>query len=715
MKKNIKRILIALVLSINFLAYSVENDKNSVFNEDLIINRESVVINEFKVVGNNNVDISNILNSFNIKKGDEFDRSKLENLMNTIVATGYFETAKPNISIDSSKKSINIILELVENRIIKKVNLEGINSIDKNELLNTIGLKEGSVFNYSYVDQEKSPILLALREKGIYMPIILSVNMNKDNELNIKVSEGKVSKIEFIKQGEKKDNIRLDSSDFNLKTKDFVLERNLEIKKDDYLTTKGLKTTSENLLRTGLFESVEPKIEIDPLNPENRIVIFVISERRTASINASGSYSTSSGFVASTTLKDENFLGGNQTASISASVGTTGSLDFRLSYMNPWIIGTSNILAGGDIYYKRDSLSKKSLRKNIKYDEQNQINGLLAEYIIPNNKNEFGLSGTVGKMIYKNLYLNVNPGLNYEFSKTKNGLTITSSTRGYTNLSLNYTDVDNPYMPRKGNRVRASIEGVYVFQDSSISDAGLSSAKTKLFEKQKEIYNGLSEEDKKKYFVSYDPNTNSDLNKLSLTSEGENYVSEKLKDYSNEFNNDFTNELNLKDNFKNHPRLFSKFEFDYINYTPIIEKINSLATRIFVGKATLGADRSSLFPVKGNGTFLRGFDTADVTNFLIAGSVENRFYLNKYVEGVIFLDTGLYAKPIAKTKQGYDEYDRIVDVIRGVKKGLKMSLGAGIRVNTPIGILRLDYGVPVLNNTILEGRGKLEFGLSESF
>ncbi|VWL85119.1 BamA/OMP85 family outer membrane protein [Oceanivirga miroungae] len=716
MKKNLKKLMILMMLSINFVAYSEGLGDNLPSTTDLRLNRDTLVINKFEIKGNKNIDLSKILKNENIKKGDAFDKDKLQKLMNDIISTGYFETVTPNVSVDSSNKSVNVELVLVENKIIKKVNLEGINSVNKDELLKSIGLVEGSVFNYNYVNQETSPILFALRERGIYLPIILNADMNEKNELTIIVSEGKISKIEFIKQGDKKDNIRLDSSDFKLKTKDFVLERNLELKVGDPLTIIALKNTAENLLRTGYFETVEPRIEIDPLNPENRIVVFVISERRTASIYGNGSYSTSTGFVASLSLKDENFLGGHQSASISGSVGTTGSLDFRISYMNPWIRGTNNILAGGDLYFKRNSVSKKNLRENIAYDRTSQINGVLAEYVAAKYRDEFGFSGTIGKRIYRNLYLDVNPGINYEYSKTVGGLQLSSSLRGYTNVNLTYNTIDNPYAPRKGSRVRLSAEGVQIFKDSSISATGVNEIKNELFNKQKSIYSGLSDSDKKRYFKDYSSTgSNSDIYKLSLTTAGEEYMSDQLKNYGEEFKKKVEEFRAKNENFVNKPRFFAKFEFDFVNYIPIVDKVNSLATRIFIGKSTLGADKTSLFSVKGNGTFLRGFDTGDVTNFLMASTVENRFYLNKYLEGVVFMDTGLYANQIGGTPEGYAKFEKIADVFKNAKDNLRISIGAGVRVNTPIGMLRLDYGVPVLNNTELEGRGKIEFGLSESF
>lgn len=724
---SIKRILIALVLAANLLAYSAEETiaKNQ---EATVLNRDSLVISDFEVTGNKNVDISEILSQFNIKSGDEFDKSKIEGLLNAIVSSGYFESAKPITKVNPENKSVKIEIKLIENKIIKKLTIDGINSIDKNKLLEKIGLKVGSVFNYNYVDREKSPILLALRENGIYMPVILSVNMTKDNELKIKVSEGKVSKIEFLKQSEKKDNVKLDSSDFKLKTNDFVLTRNLEIKKDEYLTLPGLKATVENLLRTGLFEAVEPRIEIDPQDAEKRVVVFIITERRTASINGSGSYSTSAGFVASASLKDENFLGGHHTASVSASVGTTGSVDVRLSYLNPWIRGTNNILAGADLYYKRIKVPDKSIRNSIDYerDKNTKINGILAEYITPSSSNEFGLSTTVGKLIYKNLYLNVNPGISYEFSKTTHGLTLTDSVRGYTNISLNYSDVDNPALPKKGNRVRATVEGVYVFKDSGINGKGEQEAKKVLYDKQKKLYECLTkqvkckkskEEELKKYFEGYEKDKDKDgdctyLSTLNLTTEGQKWVLEKLKSEKSSSNDWFKTEFidKLKNGqYTNKSRFFTKFEFEYVNYTPLLKDINVLASRFFLGKATAGADKSALFPVKGNGTFLRGYETADLTNFIIAGNIENRFYLNKYLGGVIFLDSGIYAN-----RESEEKIERMVDVFKNIPTKLKISVGGGIRINTPIGLLRLDYGVPLLNNQN-EGRGKIEFGLSESF
>jgi outer membrane protein insertion porin family len=57
-----------------------------------------------------------------------------------------------------------------------------------------------------------------------------------------------------------------------------------------------------------------------------------------------------------------------------------------------------------------------------------------------------------------------------------------------------------------------------------------------------------------------------------------------------------------------------------------------------------------------------------------------------------------------------DVYPMVGDMLRS----LQMGTGAGIRLNTPIGLFRLDFGVPV-NRRPFDERWTVHFGLGHAF
>lgn len=100
---------------------------------------------------------------------------------------------------------------------------------------------------------------------------------------------------------------------------------------------------------------------------------------------------------------------------------------------------------------------------------------------------------------------------------------------------------------------------------------------------------------------------------------------------------------------------------------------------------------------------VRGFGNDDVStsrSFVLA-SAEYRFPIYRFIGGAAFLDFG----------SGLNSQDAVLGepgLERG-KPGFGFGYGLGVRVNSPIGIIRLDFG---LNN---QGESKFHFGFGQKF
>ena len=100
---------------------------------------------------------------------------------------------------------------------------------------------------------------------------------------------------------------------------------------------------------------------------------------------------------------------------------------------------------------------------------------------------------------------------------------------------------------------------------------------------------------------------------------------------------------------------------------------------------------------------VRGFGNDDVAtsrSFILA-SAEYRFPIYRFIGGAAFLDFG----------SGLNSQDAVLGepgLQRG-KPGFGFGYGLGVRVNSPIGIIRLDFG---LNN---QGESKFHFGFGQKF
>ncbi|MBP2625339.1 MAG: surface antigen [Firmicutes bacterium] len=118
---------------------------------------------------------------------------------------------------------------------------------------------------------------------------------------------------------------------------------------------------------------------------------------------------------------------------------------------------------------------------------------------------------------------------------------------------------------------------------------------------------------------------------------------------------------------------FNKYIFDGRQYVKVGNK-QTLAFRVTAGSAVGNVPDASKFVAGGSDT-LRGYEDNEFKgDKMFTASVEYRYPVAKKIQGVIFTDAG----------NAWDGNYKL--------NNLKFSIGTGLRVDTPLGPIRLDYG-----------------------
>ena len=136
-------------------------------------------------------------------------------------------------------------------------------------------------------------------------------------------------------------------------------------------------------------------------------------------------------------------------------------------------------------------------------------------------------------------------------------------------------------------------------------------------------------------------------------------------------------------------------------------KNNTFAYKVVGGVMSDGTKESQKFWV-GGGNSLRGYDGGFFkgTQKLVA-TIENRTQLNDIVGFVVFADVG----------RAWKQNGRDPSYTRDNKdfgRNIGTTAGVGLRLNTPIGPLRFDFGWPVGNKMDDDGM-KFYFNMGQSF
>ena len=581
---------------------------------------KSIVISSVKFTGNSRVATSELLDITQLKAGEYFSRSRVEDAQRRLLATGKFSEVRPDAQVANGKMALSFAV--VENPIVKSIVITGNHTIPTSTIMSALTTKPGSVQNYNNLREDRDKILGLYQAEGYTLVNITDMSTDENGTLHISIVEGIVRKIEVKKMVTKQKGNRRTPNDDVLKTKDYVIDREIEIQPGKIFNVKEYDATVDNLMRLGIFKNVKYEARSIPGDPEGIDLILLIDEDRTAELQGGVAYGSETGLMGTLSLKDSNWRGKNQQFGFTFEKSNKDYTGFALDFYDPWIKDTDRVSWGWGAY-KTD------------YGDEDSI--LFHEI------DTVGFKVNIGKGLGKNFTLSLGTKVEYIKEKHEDG-------------KLRKANNDKWYYKEK-NKWR-EIEGV--------------DDKYWLWS----IYP----------YISYDTRNNY-LNPTSglyakWQIEGGHAGGYKSGNFGNT-----TLEL----------RTYHKGLF----------KNNTFAYKVVGGIASNSTKESQKFWV-GGGNSLRGYDGGFFKGSQkLVATIENRTQLNDIIGIVVFADAG----------RAWKQNGRDPSYTRDNKDfghNIGTTAGVGIRLNTPIGPLRFDFGWPVGNKMDDDGM-KFYFNMGQSF
>ncbi len=575
-----------LVVEVDETANALEAAQRAETAQDLTQKTEFVV-SKVDVKGLEKISKEEALKNVKVKEGDQFIPQEAIDGAQKIFQTGLFASVEPSVEREANNTvAITYIVE--ENPIVKDIEISGNTLFTEAQLEQALGIKEGELLNGNLLNPDNNGIIKLYNKGGYTTARIETINVSKEGDIKIGLTEGMVDSVVFKKVNSKRENERSTEYKAKLRTKPYIFERSQSVKPGEILESKNVEATIRDLYRTGIFTSIEPVVSGSETDPNARTVEFLVEERPTTTINGSISYGTSVGLVGGLKLADSNFLGRGQEASINLEASNKGDKTFDISWFDPWIRNTERIQAGGSIYW-RESVDDNAGPLDVE------------------KVRKIGTRWTIGKGLNDKIYVRLSARYDHykeilgskQINDTYNLIAITPS--------LIYDSRDNSYAPTKG------------------------------------IYS-------------------------TLTYEKGDLIKDKRK--------------------------YDQFEADLRAYHHTFFKDkNVMAYRVVWGSTGSGTPDALRFSIGGAET-LRGYEYGKFEGFnKFHATVENRTQINKTLQFVTFFDIGnAWQKSTVVGGRKINTPDRHnASNFADLKKGV----GVGIRLNTPIGPLRFDYGWPL--------------------
>jgi len=305
-------------------------------------NEESVLISEIIIEGWENHPEGRKLelaayDSMSIKPGSIVDNQILKQDLNAIYASGWFSGVK--INPQNGPLGVRLIVNVIPNPILKKVELNSKNSIISDQYVDDIFKNYyGTTLNLNEFQNKIDTIKKRYESEGYSLARIKGPDrINENGIVTLNVTEGIVSDVQLRFLGTDGES-SIDGEPRKGKTKDWVIKRELKTKPGSIFNRKILEADIGRLYATSLFDDVKVSLGPDNLNPGQVIIFLDLSEQRTGSLTGGLGYSNSSGIFASLGLQETNTLGRAWSTNLNLNFGEY-STTYNFSLSDPWIKG----------------------------------------------------------------------------------------------------------------------------------------------------------------------------------------------------------------------------------------------------------------------------------------------------------------------------------------------------------------------------------------
>ncbi|PIU66031.1 MAG: hypothetical protein COS84_06205 [Armatimonadetes bacterium CG07_land_8_20_14_0_80_40_9] len=330
-------------------------------------------ISKVEVAGNQRIGSELILSVASLKIGDTLSKERLKEDLEAINALGFFSQVSPDLEDYAQGTKLRFIV--VENPSMEKIKFEGNTIFSSQELLSLLKTKPQEILNFNLLSEDRERIEQYYWQKGYIVTRLYDDEIEQIGKegkvLTLTIGEGKVEEIKIIGQKEEeitspegnKENVVVPCS---LRTKDYVIKRELKTKVGEILDVNKINKDLQGLHNLGYFENLGWDPEAGS-KPDGVIVAIKIKEgppRGTAMFGAG--YGSRGKWTGSVSVSKDNLWGKGRRASISAEFGEIKS--YSLSYYEPWVDKkhTSLGLSLFDTTIRREQRVEEGIAK---YDE----------------------------------------------------------------------------------------------------------------------------------------------------------------------------------------------------------------------------------------------------------------------------------------------------------------------------------------------------------
>ena len=280
-------------------------------------------------------------------------RTQLQEDVNAVYATGYFQNVE--VTPGDTTLGVRITFAVESNPVLQDVNIETVTQGKEREVLPPKTVDEffsknyGEILNLRQLQEGIIKVNEWYSENGYELAQVVG---------SPQVSpEGEVTLI--VAQGVIEDiNVRYfdeDDEPVDGKTRKFIVTREVQLAPGDVFKRDIAQRDLQRVFGLGIFD--DARFSFSPGKDPSKVIVNIdVVEGSSGSVAAGAGFSSDSGLFGTASYQQKNFGGNNQTLGTEIQVGDD-SLLFDVNFTDPWIAGSKSRTSYTVNAFRRRSIS----------------------------------------------------------------------------------------------------------------------------------------------------------------------------------------------------------------------------------------------------------------------------------------------------------------------------------------------------------------------
>ncbi|BAU62939.1 surface antigen [Stanieria sp. NIES-3757] len=293
-----------------------------------------VLVAEVSVVGADDELEDIVYETINTQPGRTTTRSQLQEDVNAVYATGFFQDVQ--VTPEDTPLGVRITFAVQPNPILNQVVIEtvppeGNRVLPPGQIDKIFGNNYGKILNLRDLQNGIKQLNQWYTNNGYELAQVVGApQVSPDGTVTLVVAEGVIEDIQVRYFDEEDEPI-------DGKTRDYIVTREIELKPGDVFKRDTAQRDLQRVFGLGVFE--DARFSFSPGADPRKVVVNVdVVESNTGSVAAGAGFSSSSGLFGTVSYQQKNLGGNNQTLGAEVQLGERELL-FDVSFSDPWIGG----------------------------------------------------------------------------------------------------------------------------------------------------------------------------------------------------------------------------------------------------------------------------------------------------------------------------------------------------------------------------------------